>query len=234
MRPSVGSFLGAGPVSHWAWVCVLVVFATGCHSSAERGYYAPVGREFGDSLQAWTQVGEGISTEVACQGVYLNTVDSRDVLTAHIQLEMTRTRAGEMLIPISAMKVDFVFDDRDPVSLNPSEVWSGRNRVIGTMLMNPWSRKSFDLFFDSLDPALPIPRIVRFRWFVDAGEGSVYGDCQFQRISAGDPRIPEPLLVSDAEFGMRNGYYLPGYGDLGTRRLRDSVEARPHYLFHAP
>ena len=142
MRPSVVPFPGAGPRLRWAWLCVLVVFATGCHSSAERGYYAPVGRDFGDSLEAWTQVAEGVSTEVKCQGVYLNRVDERPTLTAHLQLEMTRTRAGEMLIPISAMKVDFVFDDREPVSLVPSEVWSGRNRVIGTMLMNPWSRKS--------------------------------------------------------------------------------------------
>jgi hypothetical protein len=193
-----------------------------------------VGLEFGDSIQSWARDAEGITTEVQCQGVYLNHVDGRQVRTAHIQMELTRTRPGEMLVPVDGMKLDFIFKDRDPVSLTPSEVWNGRKRVVGSMLVNPWSRKGFDVFFDDPDPELPIPPIVRFRWRIDAEVGGAHGDCQFRRIAETDPRSPQSLPISDAAFGILNGYYLPGHGDLGTRRLRDSVEARPHYLFHAP
>ena len=216
---------------------LLVVAGLGaaCTTPVARGYYAPVGVDFGRQLEPWRRTLGGLEVDVRCQGVYRNSVGGREVLTTHIQMELTRTGPDEVELPVESLRVDLISAGAEPVSLRPAEIWNGRRRREGSLLVAPWSRAHFDLFFDHPDPELPIPTLVRVRWEQRCHiDGSTWGDCQFQRIADDDRRFPEPLPVTDQAFGMRRGYYLPGPGDLGPRDLRDSIEARPHYLFHDP
>ncbi len=225
-----------------AWLCCSwLLLAAGCAHTVERGYYAPVDVPAVGGLGVLRQERDGIILDVACQGVYLDTVDGVKVRTTHLQLDVTRTRPTQVLFPVDGLRVDFIYgpgsdgdDARPNVRLDPAEVWTRKSVVHDAVLVNPWSNKSLDVFFDHPDPGLPIPPVVRFRWRADAPDGSTYGDVRFLRILEDDPRHPAPLPSSDKAFGVRDGYYFPGHGDLGVRRLRDSVEARRHYLFHDP
>ena len=224
-----------------AWLCLGLLVGAGCNSTVERGYYAPLGASFSTSITTQQDKTADLIVDVTCQGVYLNTVEGKLTRTAHIQLDITRTSATQVLFPVDGMRLDAIIDAVedlpeivDTEALLPDEVWSRRLKMHEMVLVNPWSNRSLDIFFDFVDDEQPIPSLLRFRWRAEADSGWSYGDDQFLRIPEGDPRIPPALPASDKEFGMRNGYYFPGYGVLGPRGLRDSVEVRPHYLFHAP
>jgi len=224
-----------------AWLCLGLLVVTGCSSTVERGYYAPLGASFSTSITSKQDKTADLIVDVTCQGVYLNTVDGKLTRTAHMQLDITRTSATQILFPVDGMRLDALSDSTehdydlvDIVTLLPHEVWSRRIKMHEMVLVNPWSNRSLDIFFDFEENEQPIPSLLRFRWRAEADVGWSYGDDQFLRIPEGDPRIPPKLPASDKEFGVRNGYYFPGYGVLGTRGLRDSVEVRPHYLFHDP
>ncbi len=217
--------------------------------------------------------------DILCQGIYLNTVGGQQRLTAHFQLDISRTKASQLLIPVDGMRLDFVYPDAGQAGegsspgaapaldggeslppleadgedvgsavtsrqagpehprdfrLTPREVWSRRHQAHQSVLVNPWSNKSLDVFFDLEDIEAPLPSILRLRLRAESEGGWVHVDCQFARIYEDEGEEPAGLPTSDKQFGVRNGYYFPGYGALGKRGLRDSVEARRHYLFHAP
>lgn len=228
-----------------AWLCLGLLAVTGCGTIAERGYYAPLGATLTASIGVLQDKRPDLIVDVKCQGVYLNTVDGEETRTAHLQMDITRTSAQQLLFPADGFRLDCISQEPEQgagggapavqaVTLTPHEIWSRRTRMHGTVLVNPWSNRSLDLFFDFTDVDLPIPDVLRFRWRAESDAGWAFGDYQFLRIAADDPAIPPALAASDKQFGVRNGYYFPGYGVLGPRGLRDSVEARPHYLFHAP
>jgi hypothetical protein len=228
-----------------AWLGLALLAATGCGTTVERGYYAPLGVGVSSSIAVLQDKRPDLIIDVKCQGVYMNTVDGEDTRTAHLQLDITRTSASQLLFSVDGFRLDCISEvseagpDEDvevleDATLTPHEVWSRRTRLHQTVLVNPWSNRSLDLFFDFADEDQPIPAILRFRWRAESGTGWSYGDYQFLRIPVDDPDIPAKLADTDKQFGVRNGYYFPGYGVLGSRHLRDSVEARPHYLFHAP
>jgi len=214
--------------------------AVACGSTVERGYYAPLDADFGKSLARAIQSVDGVRYEVACQGVYLNTVAGVERRTAHLQLQILRTEPGDVVLPIEDLRVDFLYEgaagqlEGEPVGLRATEVWSGRKRVVQSLLVPAWTRRYFDLFFDHPDAELPVPDVVRFRWRSRTGNAWSVGDCMFQRIAEDDPRLPEELPSADRAFGLRDGYYMPGFGRLGPRELIDTVEERPYYVFHDP
>jgi len=236
-------------VQRVAWLFAGLLVATGCGTTVERGYYAPLGARFSNSAVSLQEKRADLIIDLTCQGIYLNTVDGRQTRTAHVQLDITRTSAKQLLFPIDGFRLSAIYldgtdegtrdhgseDDRS-VTMTPHEAWSRRTKLHQTVLVNPWSNRSLDLFFDfdDDDDDVPLPPVLRFRWRAESDEGWIYGDCQFLRIPEDDPRYPPRLPDSDKKFGVRNGYYFPGYGVLGPRGLRESVEARPHYLFHAP
>lgn len=232
-------------VQRVAWLCLALLVATGCGTTVERGYYAPLGAKLTNSVATLQDKRADLIVDVTCQGVYINTVDGRRTRTAHMQLDITRTSATQLLFPVDGLRLDTISDVMDDelgddvelvesVTLTPTEVWSRRTRLHQSILVNPWSNRSLDLFFDFEDDVEPLPAILRLRWRAESDAVWQYGDYQFLRIPPDSPAIPSKLPDSDKLFGVRNGYYFPGYGVLGARGLRDSVEARPHYLFHAP
>jgi hypothetical protein len=76
---------------------------------------------------------------------------------------------------------------------------------------------------------------VRLRWRYHELEGETRrADVTFLRIPPGDPTLPGEETSSDKAFGLVDGYYLPGPGNLGRRRLQPSDEMRAHYVFHSP
>jgi hypothetical protein len=263
-------------VQRVAWLLAGLLFATGCGATVERGYYAPLGADFSDAAASLQDKRADLIIDVTCQGVYLNTVDGRRTRTAHVQLDITRTSARQLLFPIDGFRLNAVSMNGGPAdgpaddggddggdgpaddgadggaddgadatidddsadgrnsTMTPHEAWSRLTKLHQMVLVNPWSNRSLDLFFDFEDDDVPIPSVLRLRWRAESDEGWIYGDCQFLRIAEDDPRCPPRLPDSDKKFGVRNGYYFPGYGVLGPRGLRKSVEAREHYLFHAP
>lgn len=218
-----------------ATLTLLTALATACTISPERGYYAPVGVTLGDTIASWNHRDDHVTFDVRLQGIYVNEVAGRDVRTAHVQMEVTRTRSGHLLIPLEGMTMDLV-RGTEPRSqeLEVAEAWSGTEPVVDTILVPPWSRRSFDVFFDDVDLDSPLPEAARLRWRYRVDGRWSFGDCQFHRIDAEDPRLPGAVPIANTDFGIRDGYYLPGWPDLGPRRLRPSDETRRHYLFHKP
>lgn len=207
-----------------------------CFTPPDRAYFAPAGIEFGDTISSYRVERPDAHVLARCQGAYVNEVDGRDVLTVHVQLEVTRPRSGELRLTREDLELDIAFGAggvREELDL--TDAWSGRQQVVGDLVVPSWSRRPFDLFFDAPVDALgKLPEQVLVRWIGRAGGDRVVGQCLFRRISPADPRAPSEDPIGDASFGLRNGYYLPGRMHMRERGLRASAEERMHYVFHDP
>ncbi|GJM21216.1 MAG: hypothetical protein DHS20C15_11310 [Planctomycetota bacterium] len=208
---------------------------TACAGGEARRYYAPVELNFAGANKAWEAEFEGTTFRLRCQGAYLNEVAGRTQRTVHMQLEVTRSRDGDLRLRQSDLKLDVGDHAAQRVrELRPAEVWHGRNQLAGSLEVRAWSRRAFDLFFDE-DPEQAFePAFLRLRWrWTTLGEED-YADCSFRRLADDNPALPAKLSSAQLKFGVADGFYLPGYGELGRRALRPSEEERQHYLFHAP
>lgn len=207
-----------------------------CSLAPPRGYYVPAGVPLGKSLLAYREQSDDAVIDVRCQGAYFNEVDGEEVLTVHLQLDVARPRSGELSFPQQAFEVDLSSAPGDPrQALHLSEAWSKRERIAGPLVVSPWTRRPFDLFFDaSPDDEGTIPDRLLVRWSAQAGDQTLDGQALFRRIRDDEPNAPSPEPIADVAFGMRDGYYLPGKIRLGDRQLRPSTEERMHYIFHEP
>lgn len=215
-------------------VVALTLF--GCAQPELRGYYAPLESGFDQVNPAHVVASGGTEFRVRSQGSYLNTVAGERRRTFHLQLEITRARDGRVRIEQRELRLLLSEADGRPLGeFAPSEVWQARDRLTEALEVPAWRRHSYDLFFD-LPPEPPIePRLLRLRWRWLAGPEKGYGDCSFRRLADDDPRLPRKLAGAALKFGVLRGFYMPGWGELGSRRLRDDAEEeRQHHLFHAP
>jgi hypothetical protein len=208
----------------------------GCALAPERGYYAPEGRPLAVTLVPYREESDDAKVDLRCQGAYVNRVQGRQVLTVHLQLDVARPRSGELRFAREDLAVDIGMGAGQPhLRLAVSEVWSKREPVPGSLVVVPWGRRSFDLFFDAPDDlAGHVPEDILVRWMALAGGVPVEGQARFVRIPPQDPLAPADETLADMAFGMRDGYYMPGRLSLGERRLQASIEERTHYVFHAP
>ena len=192
----------------------------------ERGYYAPEGLPRGDTLVPYTEDSADALLDARCQGAYVDSVSGRDVLTVHMQLDIARPRSGDLVFPRDGVVVDIErAGGGTAVELALSEVWSGREPVPGDLVVPPFVRRPFDLFFDAPELADDgPPRSVLLRWSASASARMLTGETRFERIPPDDPRSPSDEPTADKSFGMRNGYYLPGRMALGPRELQPSTE----------
>jgi|GEM_PF-2127656 len=213
----------------------LLACLAGCAAEPPRGYYRPAGMEPGEAIGAYVEQGLDALVEVRCQGVYSNLVDGRRTASVHVQLDVARTRSGDLTLPRATLTVDAEAADGGPHrSLDLSEAWSEHTSVPGDLLVPAWTRRPFDLFFDddTLLDAGP-PHALLLNWELHVGDRSLPGQCEFVLVPDDEPGSPATLEPADEAFGVRNGYYLPGV-QLGERRLRSSGESRMHHLFHEP
>jgi hypothetical protein len=221
------------------WRLVAAALALGlpaCFAPPERGYYAPAGANFGDAYATQRQASPDLVLDVGCQGAYVDRVNGQQVLTVHVQLEATRPRSGDLVLARDSIVVDVELAHGGPrLRLPLSDAWTRRALLSDDLVVPAWTLRPFDLFFDSplLVDQQP-PESVLLHWSGRAGETPIAGECLFERIAAGDRRLPGDEPMQDPAFGMRNGYYLPGAVRFGTRGLRDTGEERLHYMFHAP
>jgi len=214
----------------------LVLATPACFAPPERGYYAPAGANFGDSFATQRQASADLVIDLGCQGAYVDRAHGEEVMTVHLQLEATRPRSGDLLLSREGMTVDVALANGGPrLRLPLTDAYTRRALLPGDLVVPAWSLRPFDLFFDTplLADEEP-PDSVLLSWTGAAGGEPITGQCLFERIPAGDRRLPGDEPMQDAAFGMRAGYYLPGSVRFGTRQLRDTGEERMHYMFHAP
>lgn len=217
--------------------CVFALSLTACAGGEARRYYAPVELDFVGPNDAWELDREGTTFRVRSQGSYLNEVGGRTRRTVHLQLEVTRSRDGDLRLRQDDLRLDLGDAGAARVrELRPTEVWHGRNQLAGALEVRAWSRRAFDLFFDE-DPEQPFePAFLRLRWRWTTLAVEHFADCAFRRLPDDHPGLPAKLAPAMLPFGVADGFYFPGYGELGRRRLREPAqqEERQHYLFHAP
>ena len=207
----------------------------GC-SIPPRGYYVPEGVAFGDALVPYNERSTDAILDARCQGVYVNSVDGHEVLTVHVQLDVERPRAGDLVVPRDAVVVALQPAEGGPALEVPlAQAWTRREPVAGDLVVPSWSLRPFDLFFDSAELAdAEIPVAVLLQWTARAGAQPFVGEARFVRIPDDDPRSPSTRRPADMSFGMVDGFYLPGRIALGARGLQPSREERLHYIFHQP
>jgi hypothetical protein len=208
----------------------------GCALAPERGYFVPEGASLGPTLVPYREESDDAKIDIRCQGAYVNRVQGARVLTVHLQLDVARPRSGELRFSRQDLAVDIgTGPDQPHLRLPLAEVWSKREPVPGALVVVPWGRRSFDLFFDAPDDLQAhVPEDILVRWTAQAGGEPVEGQVRFVRIPPQDPLAPSDEALADVSFGMRDGYYMPGRLFLGERRLQASTEERTHYVFHAP
>lgn len=221
-------------IRHAALLAALA--AGGCTLAPDRGYYAPEGQPLGTTLVPYHEESDDAKIDLRCQGAYVDRVDGERVLTVHLQLDVARPRSGELRFPRDGLAVDVGLGPGEPhLRLPLVDVWSRREPVPGALVVDPWRRRSFDLFFDAADDLDGhVPGDVLVRWTAQAEGAPVEGQVRFVRIDPQDPLAPSDEPLADVSFGMRDGYYMPGRLFLGERRLQASTEERTHYVFHAP
>ena len=214
---------------------LLLLLAAGCSAPPPRGYYRPAGAPPQEALTPWVGQAQDALLEARCQGCYENEVQGVRVGTVHVQLDLARTRSGDLQLPREQLVVELpAVGEAPPRRLAVSEVYTATHRVRGDLSVPGWTRRPFDLFFD--DPALLAdgpPASLRLIWELRDGDAVLPGRCDFVLIPDDDPFAPSRLHPADEVFGLRNGYYLPGVR-LGLRGLHTGGEERLHYLFHEP
>ena len=213
---------------------LLLLALAGCGAPLARGYYRPAGQDAQEAIGAYVEQDSQALVEATCQGAYVNRVSRERTGTVHMQLEVARTRSGDLTLPRGSLEVDVKLPGGGPhLRLPVTQVWSGREFVTGDLLVPAWTRRPFDLFFD--DPDMlgdGAPPELLLLWELRSGGEVLPGQCEFVLIPADDAFAPSKLPPADPVFGLRNGYYLPGV-QLGERRLREAQEERLHYVFHA-
>lgn len=214
----------------------LALLAAGaCASPPERGYYRPAGAAPQPTLQAVFVETDGAALALSCQGVYENVVDGEPTVTVHVQAEITRRSSDPLVLARPGWRVRGEDGDGAPLALRLADVWHGRERIMGDLAVPGFRRRAFDLFFDDATRVgEPLPAWLELSWRGGPGAEGLAGSCRFERIPPGDPTLPEGAPVGDADFGVRQGYYLPGDVFLGERALQPSDEERAHYMHHAP
>ena len=237
----------------WA-VMLLALAGVACLAPPERGYYAPEGEPVRRSIGSFEGDNPAHHMTVVCQGVYQNTVAGEPVRTVHMQMRLAALTSAPVVITARRLAVDLhapvpgpeggaggePLDPSAPrlgpvTTLRPAEIWSRRTPIQGDLIVEGFSRRSFDLFFDEPAPDHEAPPVaVLLRWQGTAGRRPMAGQCQFVRIADDDPLRPGDDPVGDPAFGLQDGYYLPGAIRLGPRALRPTDEERMHYVFHAP
>lgn len=232
-----------------ALVAVLALVCSACLAAPERGYYAPEGEPLRRSIGSFEGDNPAHHLTVICQGVYENSVDGEVVRTVHVQMRLAALTSAPVVIAARRLAVDLHAPDGVPgdpddplaprlgpvTTLRPSEIWSRRTPIQGDLIVEGFSRRAFDLFFDEAEPDSELlPATVLVRWQGTAGRRPMSGQCQFEVIAADDPLRPADDPVDDPQFGLRDGYYLPGRIRMGPRALRPTSEERMHYVFHAP
>ena len=218
-----------------ALLMLALLLAAGCSAPAPRGYYRPAGAPPQEALTPWVGQAQDALLEARCQGAYQNEVGEAVLGTVHVQLDVARTRSGDLVLPRDQLMVELpAVGEAPPRRLALSDVYNGTHRVRGDLTVPGWTRRPFDLFFD--DPALlehgPQPTL-RLIWELRDADDALPASCDFELIPDDDPFAPSRLAPADEVFGLRNGYYLPGV-TLGLRRLHTGGEERLHYLFHEP
>lgn len=215
-------------------------FAAACSSPPPREYYVPLGLPVAPQLQVCGERAAGWRFELRCQGTYLNTVGGLPRRTLHLQFDVWRPSSRPLGLPLDEVLVTLAGSDDgpdlDPPSRLPlTEAWSGVQPVTGEVIVEPWSLRTFDLFFDDPDLLRPPADTVRVRWrHRGDGAGPTYHECAFQRIAGDHPLRPADRAPADRAFGYADGWYMPGLGSLGPRALVQSQEQRSHYVFHSP
>jgi hypothetical protein len=214
----------------------ITLLAVGCASQPPREYYGPVGADFGETIGEWSHEDEQLSFHVRCQGYYLNEVDGRGVCTLHLQLTATCTSGDPLTLPLELLSIDVLGELGRPHQLLPvSEVWECGRRLDEALVVPGWSRRAVDMFFDAAEFTGGAPELLRLRFGQRDIDGTlkIY-ECQFFRLAEDDPRRPDGRDLADPGHGYMRGYYLPGWGDLGERRLRSKDELRMFHMFHEP
>jgi len=205
-----------------------------CAAAPERGYYRPEDAEPGPVIASHHVESEQAALDLRCQGVYENLVGGVPTVTVHVQAEITRPASGQLVVAREGWRVACEGPD-GRLSLGVSEIWQGRERVVGDLTVPGFRRRAFDLFFDTTAlVGRPPPPWLALSWRGGPGAAGLAGRCRFERIPPGSPYLPAPDPVADRDFGLRDGYYLPGAVTLGPRALQPSDEERAHYLHHAP
>lgn len=213
--------------------CLALLLAPGCGATLRRAYYAPLGQATAPTLGRCEHAEAGWRVSVACQGVYLNRVDGKPVRTVHFQLDLLRSSPEPLELPLEDLTLhELTLQGWSELALG--EAWSGPRRASESVALEPWSARSLDLFFDGApEDALPAVAL-RLRFKLGRGDGATHIDCTFRRVADGDPSGPLDRPPRDRLHGYRDGWYLPGLGDLGSRGLRDPYASRSHHVFHAP
>ncbi|MFT7465094.1 MAG: hypothetical protein ACI9EF_003457 [Pseudohongiellaceae bacterium] len=208
------------------------ILAVACAAPPSRDYYGPVGVDFGDTIGSWEFENESESFQVRCQGSYLNTVDGQVVRTVHLQLTATRTHGEPLMLSLEDIVLKLL-GTGPTITLPVSAIWDGSEQIVGALVVPPWSRRVVDLFFDSVRTAEADLLRLHLRQREADGRLQLY-ECQFFLLEEDDPRRPGDEALHDPDFGYRDGYYFPGWGDLGERRLRTADQVRLFHLFHDP
>lgn len=210
-----------------------LALVAGCSSASRRSYYLPLGEAVSAQATASSDSSAGrYSVRATCQGSYLNHVEGAPRRSVHLQLELTRPSSSALELPLESLDLQRL-GDRGWVPVPLAEVWAGDRKVLGTYVVDPWAVRSLDLFFDEAADVGEAGHVVRLRFRVRDALGSTALDISFARVDPDDPGGPHDRLPSDKAFGYRDGWYLPGAGDLGARALLPKQGVRSHYVFHA-
>ena len=222
------------------WVALFAALLCGaCRLPEDRGYYRPEGLQPEPTIGTYREQSGAADILARCQGFYQNGVDDEATWTVHIQMQIASQRSRSISIARDAINVDLGLRQADGTrrliaSLLPSKIYLGKTPDRGDIVVDGFSRRAWDLFFDlPKGTGEEIPDVVLLRWWWAAGNGErVPGQCAFVRIGPEDLYLPSPEPVADAEFGLRDGYYLPGDVVLGERHRPETTEQRLHYIFH--
>lgn len=216
----------------------LLMLVAACATPGDRGYYTPDGVPVKRVIGNYVERSEAMQLTVRCQGAYENRVQGEKLLTIHVQLLAASQQSGTLILDRDHLKVDLRRSDGQGGSrlirtLEPAEVWARQDLVQGDLKVDGFSRLAFDIFFDTMEGLdEPIPDLVLLHWRGRVGAMAADSQCLFERIDSTDPLVPSDTPVADREFGVRDGYYMPGRLLLGERRLIPSDEQRLHYVFH--
>jgi hypothetical protein len=212
----------------------LLLALAGCAAPLPRGFYRPEGQAPQDSIGVYVEQGAEALIEARCQGAY---IDRRGPASAPARCTSSSTWRAAQRRHLARAQLDHGGRQARhgrPARAAAARARPGRAATAWPATCSCRAGRAGPSTSSSTTPGCwpdGPPPVILLVWELQRRRPRRPRPVRVHAHPRRRPVLARKLPAAETDFGLRNGYYLPGV-QLGERRLRKADEERLHHLFH--